>query len=104
MKKTKTERSKKSDRGIRRQYDFSGQNGVRGKYYRAYRKGHTVRIREADGSVTSQHFTLAEGAVMLEPDVRAYFPNSNAVNKILRSIIAIAQSTESKRIGLQGKK
>ena len=32
---------------------------------------------------------LAEGAVMLEPDVRKYFASSESVNKALRSLIAI---------------
>jgi len=69
------------------EYDFSG--GVRGKHFRAYRKGHTVKIHEADGSVTVQHFTLGEGAVMIEPDVRQYFPDSKAVNKALRTLISL---------------
>lgn len=51
-------------------------------------EGHTVKIHEADGTVTVQHFTFADGAIILEPDVRA-FPNSDAVNKTLRSIIAL---------------
>jgi hypothetical protein len=33
---------------------------------------------------------LEDGAVMLEPDVRKYFPTSDAVNKALRSLIEIA--------------
>jgi hypothetical protein len=36
-----------------------------------------------------QYFTLEEGAVMLEPDVREYFPDSEAVNKALRSLIML---------------
>ena len=72
---------------MRPEYDFS--QGVRGKHYRAYREGHTVKIHQADGSVTVQHFTLEEGAVMLEPDVQAYFPDSDSVNKALRGLIAL---------------
>lgn len=49
------------------EYDFRG--GVRGKHARAYRQGHTVKIRRADGTTSVQHFTLAEDAVMLESDV-----------------------------------
>ena len=79
--------SEKED--MRPEYNFRGKKGVRGKYYRAYRQGHTVKIREDDGTVTVQHFTLADGAVMLEPDVRAYFPNSQAVNETLRTIIEL---------------
>ena len=69
------------------EYDFSG--GVRGKHYRAYREGHTVKIHKADGSTEVQYFTLEDGAVMLEPDVREYFPDSEAVNDALRSVIAL---------------
>ena len=69
------------------EYDFSG--GVRGKHYQAYREGHTVKIYESDGTVTVQYFTLEEGAVLLEPDVREYFPDSEAVNRALRGLIAL---------------
>ena len=69
------------------EYDFSG--GVRGKHYQAYREGHTVKIHESDGTVTVQYFTLEEGAVLLEPDVQEYFPDSEAVNKALRGLIAL---------------
>lgn len=71
------------------EYDFIGKKGVRGKYYRAYRQGHTVKIYKTDGTTSTQHFTLEDGAVMLEPDVRKYFPNSDAVNDALRSLIAL---------------
>lgn len=71
------------------EYDFSGKVGIRGKYYRAYRRGHTVRIFREDGSVEMHYFTLEDGAVLLEPDVRDYFPSSEAVNNALRSLIAL---------------
>ncbi len=72
------------------EYDFTKmKGGVRGKYYKAYRQGHTVKIHKTDGSTIVQHFTLEDGAVLLEPDVREYFPNSDAVNKALRCIIPL---------------
>jgi hypothetical protein len=71
------------------EYDFSGKKGVRGKYHRAYQQGHTVRIYEEDGGVTTQHFTLEEGAVLLAPDVRPYFPDSESVNQALRGLIGL---------------
>ncbi len=73
---------------------------MRGKYYRAYRQGHTVKINKADGTVSILHFTLEDGAVMLEPDVRRYFSNSDAVNTALRSLIALipAKSASVKRV------
>jgi hypothetical protein len=65
--------------------DFS--NGVRGKHYQAYRQGHSVTIHKKDGTTETQYFTLAEGAIMLDPDVRAYFQDNDAVNQALRDLI-----------------
>ncbi|MEA3310494.1 MAG: hypothetical protein U9Q70_13440 [Chloroflexota bacterium] len=85
--------SKQADLGnddMRSEYDFASmKGGVRGKYYKAYRAGHTVKIHKSDGTTTVQHFTLAEGAVLLEPDVRDYFPDSESVNAALRSLIML---------------
>ena len=75
---------------MKSEYDFSSMKGaVRGKYYKAYRAGHKVEIHRIDGTTLVQYFKLEEGAVMLEPDVRKYFSNSESVNKALRSLIAI---------------
>lgn len=72
------------------EYDFASmKGGVRGKYYKAYREGHTVEIHKADGTTSVQYFGLEDGAVMLEPDVRKYFPDSEAVNRALRGLIAL---------------
>ncbi len=71
------------------EYDFSGREGVRGKYYQRYRQGHTVRIRHQDGSTSVRQHKLEDGAVLLDPDVRAYFPDSDAVNRALRALIEI---------------
>ena len=71
---------------MRAEYDFSG--GVRGKYCRAYRAGHTVRIIKANGSAVERHFTLRDGAVMIDPDIRRHFPDSKKVNAALRFILA----------------
>lgn len=71
---------------MRAEYDFS--DGVRGKHYRAYRTGHTVRVHKEDGTETVQYFTQADGSVMLDPDVKARFPDSDSVNRALRSLMA----------------
>ncbi len=71
------------------EYDFSNKKGVRGKYHQAYKKGHTVRITNEDGTVTVMRFELEEGAVLLEPDVRKYFPDSESVNRSLRKLIEL---------------
>ncbi len=72
------------------EYDFKGKKGERGKYYQMYQQGHTVKIQEADGNVSIHYFTLEDGAVMLESDVREYFPTSESVNQALRTLISIA--------------
>ncbi|OHE23988.1 MAG: hypothetical protein A2Z43_04045, partial [Syntrophobacterales bacterium RBG_19FT_COMBO_59_10] len=78
---------------MRSEYDFSSMKGaVRGKYYKAYRDGHKVLIHKEDGTNSVQYFKLEDGAVMLEPDVRKYFSDSESVNRALRSLIAILPS------------
>jgi len=75
---------------MRPEYDFSIMKGaVRGKYSKAYRAGHNVVIHNEDGTTSVQYFKLQDGAVLLAPDVRKYFTNSESVNKALRSLIAI---------------
>jgi hypothetical protein len=92
MKKANTEDTSKIQ-DMRSEYDFSSMKGaVRGKYYRAYRAGHKVEIHKLDGSTSVQYFKLEDGAIMLEPDVKKYFPNSESVNKALRSLIQIIPS------------
>ena len=71
---------------MQKEYDFSG--GARGKHYRAYRAGHTVRLHKATGATEVRYFTQYDGAVMLDPDVKAHFPTSEAVNKALRAVVA----------------
>lgn len=92
MKKASTRQAygQEKDEDLRPEYDFTSMvGGVRGKYYKAYRAGHTVKIHKADGTTLVQHFTLEDGAVMLEPDVREYFPDSEAVNTALRCLIPL---------------
>jgi len=63
-----------------------------------------VHIHKADGTTVVQHFKLEEGTVMLQPDVREYFPDSEAVNTALRSLIALMAQMPSKRKALAEKK
>lgn len=69
------------------EYDFRG--GIRGKHYKAYCEGHTVKIYKANGTTVVQYFALEDGAVILEPDVQEYFPDSETVNNVLRSLISL---------------
>ena len=68
-------------------YDFSG--GVRGKHAQAYQLGHRVVIHKSDGSTEVQEFVLPEGAIILDPDVRLYFPDAESVNRALRGLIRL---------------
>ena len=77
----------KSGGEMRPEYDFSG--GVRGKHADQYQRGHTVKIRKTDGTTVVQHFQLEDGAVMLAPDVREYFSDSESVNDALRTLIGL---------------
>jgi hypothetical protein len=67
------------------EYDFSG--GVRGKHHAAFQQGYSVTVHKADGTTEQRDFALPEGAVVLAPDVRAYFPDSDSVNRALRGLI-----------------
>lgn len=87
MKTSKTKK-KKSDE-IRAEYDFS--KAERGKFYRPMDKGYTVHVIQSDGTETVKNYTLTEGAVLLEPDVREYFPDSQSVNEALRSLIQLME-------------
>jgi hypothetical protein len=67
------------------EYDFS--KGIRGKHHRAYRQGYQVTVHKADGTTKVRDFALPEGAIILDADVRAYFPDSETVNRTLRELI-----------------
>jgi hypothetical protein len=86
-KRTKT----KSSDHLASQYDFS--RGERGKHADEYRR-HTVRINKTDGTTVVQNFKLAEGAVVLAPDVLEYFSDSASVNKALRTLIDLIPKKE----------
>lgn len=89
-----TDASKAKDDEMRPEYDFRG--AVRGKHYKPLHEGYTVHIHKADDTTVVEHFTLEEGTVMLEPDVRKYFPDSEAVNTALRSLIALMAQMPSR--------
>ncbi|MBM3151376.1 MAG: hypothetical protein FJZ96_04100 [Chloroflexi bacterium] len=71
------------------EYDFSGKKGVRGKHARAMRGGYSVAIHKQDGVTLVQNYVLQEDAVLLDPDVREYFPDTESVNRALRTLIAL---------------
>lgn len=69
------------------EYDFRG--GVRGKYAKAMQAGYTITIHKENGTTIVKDIKPKPGAVVLEPDVRAYFPDSESVNKTLRCLILL---------------
>ncbi len=76
---------------LRPEYDLSRlvQVGERGKYHKALRKGYTRTVQHKDGTQEITHFRPLPGTIHLDPDVRAYFPDSEAVNAALRELIAL---------------
>ncbi len=71
---------------MRPEYDFTG--GVRGKHVPDLQAGYTIRIHKADGTIVEKHVG-DKAAVTLAPDVREYFPTSQAVNHALCTLIAL---------------
>lgn len=71
---------------MRPEYDFTG--GVRGKHIQDLQAGYTIRIHKTDGTIVEK-VMADKAAVTLAPDVREYFPTSQAVNHALRTLIAL---------------
>jgi hypothetical protein len=65
-----------SSREMRAEYDFANmKGGVRGKYAKRYRLGTNI--------------------VLLEPEIYAAFPTSEAVNRTLRAALSISKTVRS---------
>ncbi|RPH49559.1 MAG: hypothetical protein EHM85_13500 [Desulfobacteraceae bacterium] len=81
------------------EYDFTG--GVRGKHFKAMHAGYTITIHKADGTTVVKDVMPKEGAVVIEPDIRTYFPYSESVNRALRCLIPLLskkQRIKAKRV------
>ena len=96
MKKASAKVARKT-RGMRREYDFAG--GVRGKHYHAMQAGYTITIHRADGTTVVKEVKPKAGTIILEPELRKYFPNSESVNATLRSLIKLIPSRNPKSDG-----
>jgi hypothetical protein len=68
---------------MRKEYDFSGKKGVRGKHYKDMQKGHTTIIHKSDGTTEIRETR----PIYLAPDVQAHFPTSEDVNNALRGLL-----------------
>lgn len=86
-----------NDDDMRSEYDFSGRTGVRGKYYQRLRQGYTIQVQREDGTTFVQHVIRPEGTVTLDADVREYFPDAEAVNSALRTLIHLVPPKKAKR-------
>ncbi|MBN2118710.1 MAG: hypothetical protein JW730_19225 [Anaerolineales bacterium] len=96
MKTTKTKK-KKGD-NMRAEYDFS--KAERGKFHRPLDKGYSVHVKQSDDTEVVKHYVLAEGTILLEPDVREYFPDSQSVNEALRSLIQLIEQVPIQKYDL----
>ena len=87
MKKASSKKTKIASDEMRPRYDFSG--GVRGKYARRLREnGCMIRVIHEDGTFTEKRVP-GEMMIVLELDVWEHFPNSQAVNHALRTLISL---------------
>ena len=80
------------------EYDLTGKKGVRGKYAKSLKNGYSILVLKADGTVEVREFIPKDEAVLLEPDVRAYFPDSESVNRALRSLIDLIPEKKVSRV------
>ncbi len=81
------------DNDMRPEYDFTG--GIRGKHYKAYQKGHSVTVHKTDGTTVIQDYKPEKNIIILEDDVQEYFPDSETVNRVLRSLISLIPKKDS---------
>lgn len=93
MKKEETKTVQMEEDNMRAEYDFKG--GVRSKHYKAMQVGYTITIHKADGTTITKDVMPKEGAVVIEPDIRAYFPDSESVNRALRCLIPMLPKKRS---------
>ncbi len=85
----------KEDNDMRAEYNFAG--GVRGKYYKAMQAWYTITIHKADGTSVVKDMMPRKGAVVLEPDIRAYFPDPESVNKALIPLLPKKYRAKAKK-------
>ncbi len=90
---------------LRSEYDLRG--AVRGRHYRPLHEGYTIEIHKADGTTEVQQVRYEAGTVRLDPDVLTCFPDSQSVNRALRSLMGLMaqlpglekRTKQRKRIG-----
>ena len=95
MKKANNSRK---DNDMLPEYDFKGRKGTRGKYARALKQGYSIRVINEDGTISVKQFVPSENTVVLDPDVKVYFPDSESVNRALRSLISLIPEMSGKQV------
>jgi hypothetical protein len=87
------------DDTLRPDYELSTlkQVGERGRHAKARRDGYTTVVEHANGSKIISHYQVHPGAVVFDADVRAYFPDSEAVNTALRGLIRLIPKRKSRK-------
>ncbi len=79
---------KKAEKKIRSEYDFTG--GVRGKHHKMMQEGYSVFVHKENGEIETQDFMpRKDDTIILESDLRPYFPNSESVNRALRCLVPL---------------
>jgi len=80
------------------EYGFKGKKATRGKYAKALKQGYSIRVTNEDGTITVKQFVPRDDMVVLDPDVKIYFPDSESVNHALRSLIELIPRRTGKRV------
>ena len=94
MKKASNKNAPAEDKDdMRSEYDFSG--GIRGKHYRSMQAGYTITVHQPNGETLVKEVKPRDDVVILAPDVREYFPDSESVNTALRSLIKLIPKKRS---------
>jgi len=79
---------KKTGKEMRSEYDFTG--GVRGKHHKMMQEGYSVSVHKENGEVETQDFMpRKDDIIILEPDLRLYFLDSESVNRALRCLVPL---------------
>lgn len=86
------------DNDMLHEYDLKDKKGVRGKYAKILKQGYSIRVTNEDGTVSVKQFVPRETTVVLDPDVRVYFPDSESVNRALRSLINLIPEKGGKQV------
>lgn len=97
MKKGTSKQIQAVEDELRSEYDFS--RAVRGKHYHPLHEGYTIKIHKADGTTEVQQVMFEPGTVRLDPDLQEYFPDSQTVNRTLRSLLTMMHQLQPQKEG-----